>query len=109
MPSWFFKRKFKIVAVATAAFATCGFLICWILLAYGVYAHSHNQIPNERLILRLCPFSIITLGLDNASLGVGLLGWLLIALMNAVTYAIPGCVIGVLIAVTSKTDYGDVK
>jgi hypothetical protein len=74
MPSWFLKQKVKIVAFTTAAFATCGFLICWILLAYGVYAYSHNQIPNKKLILRLCPFSIITLGLDNASLVVGLFG-----------------------------------
>jgi hypothetical protein len=99
MSWWFPKQRFKIAAFTTAAFATCGFLICWILLAYSVYAHTHNRIPNEKIILRLCPFSIITLGLDNASLLVGLLGWLLIALMNAVSYAIPGFVLGVLIAV----------
>ena len=41
----------------------------------------------------------MALGLDNASVLVGLLGWLLIGFMNAVSYAIPGFLIGVLIAV----------
>jgi hypothetical protein len=91
--------RFKIIALTTAAFAACGFLICCVLLAYSVYAHAHHQMPNTKIFLTLCPASIMALGLDNASVLVGLLGWLLIGFMNAVSYAIPGFLIGVLIAV----------
>ena len=70
-----------------------------ILLGYSVYAHTHHQMPNTKIFLTLCPPSIIALGLDNASELVGLLGWLVIGLMNAISYAIPGFLIGVLIAV----------
>ena len=99
MASWVRNQRFKIVAFTTAAFAACGFLICGILLGYSVYAHTHHQIPNTKIFLTLCPPSIIALGLDNASALVGLLGWLLIGLMNAISYAIPGFLIGVLTAV----------
>jgi len=99
MASWSLNRRLRIVALTTAAFATCGFFVCWILLAYSAYAHTHHQIPNGKIFLTLCPPSIVALGFDRASVLVGLLGWLLIALMNAVRYAIPGFLIGVLTAV----------
>jgi hypothetical protein len=98
MGSWFRSRRFRIVAFTTAAFAACGFFVCGILLGYSVYAHTHHQIPNTKIFLTLCPPSIIALGLDNASVLVGLLGWLIIGLMNAISYAIPGFPIRVLIA-----------
>ena len=87
------------VAFTTAAFATGGFVVCWILLAYSFYAHAHHQIPNTKIFLTLCPPSIIALGLDNSPTLVGLFGWLIIGLMNAISYAIPGFLIGALIAV----------
>jgi uncharacterized membrane protein len=93
------KQRFKIVAFTTAAFAACGFLICWILLAYSIYARAHHQVPNEKMMLSLCPASMLSLGLDNASVLLGLLGWLLFGFMNAIRYAIPGFIIGLLIAV----------
>jgi len=40
----------------------------------------------------------MALGLDNASLIVGLIGWLVISLGNAVLYAIPGLVVGLLVS-----------
>jgi hypothetical protein len=99
MTSWFHNQRFRIVAFTTAAFAACGFFICGILLGYSAYAHAHHQMPNTKIFLTLCPPSIISLGLDNASTLVGLFGWLLIGLVNAIIYAIPGFLIGVLIAV----------
>jgi hypothetical protein len=99
MGSWFHSQRFRIVAFTTAAFAACGFLVCGILLGYSVYAHTHHQIPNSRIFLTLCPPSIIALGLDNASALVGILGWLIIGLLNAISYAVAGFLIGVLIVV----------
>ena len=94
-----FKRRVKIDALTTVAFAVCGFSICWILLFYYGYAHAHQHLPSMRLFYALCPDSIISVGLDDASLAVGLLGWVLIGLMNAVRYAIAGVLIGILVAV----------
>lgn len=68
-------------------------------MAYSFYSYAHNQTPNNRVMIALCPASTMSLGLDNASVLVGLLGWLLIGLMNAIRYAIPGFIIGVLAAV----------
>jgi hypothetical protein len=98
MAPWFRNQRFRIVAFTTAAFAACGFLVCGLLLGYSFYAHAHLQIPNTKILLALCPSSIIALGLDNASTLVGLFGWLFIGLMNAISYAIPGFLIGVVIA-----------
>jgi hypothetical protein len=92
------KQRLKIVAFVTGAFAACGFLICWILLAYSAYAHARHQMPNMKLFTTLCPPSIISLGLDNASFFLGLLGWLMIGFFNALTYAVPGFFVGLLTA-----------
>jgi hypothetical protein len=94
------KQRLRIVAFTTIVFAGIGFSISWILLAYSAYvAHANHEIPNEKIFLTLCPASVLSLALDNASVFIGLLGWLLIALINAFLYAVPGVAIGFLIAV----------
>jgi uncharacterized membrane protein len=52
----------------------------------------------------LCPSSILALGLDNASLPVALLGWLLIAASNAVLYGLPGALVAALVINLRRSD-----
>jgi hypothetical protein len=92
------KQRIKIVAVVTGVFAACGFLICWILLGYSAYAYARHQMPNTRVLLALCPPSIVSLGLDSASLPVAVLGWLIIGFFNAITYSVPGFFVGIVVA-----------
>jgi hypothetical protein len=73
-----------------AGFAAVGFVLPWLLLAYYAIAHRLGGHPSIALLLYVCPSSILSLGLDNASLMVGLIGWLFISASNAVLYAIPG-------------------
>jgi hypothetical protein len=78
-------------------FAAVGFVLPWLLLAYYAIAHRMGYFPNTMLLVYICPTSIMALGLDNASILVGLFGWLLIGLSNAVLYAIPGTLIGAVV------------
>lgn len=71
-----------------------GFIVPWLLLAYYTIAHRTGHFPSTTPLLYMCPSSIMALGLDNASPLVGLLGWLIIALSNAVLYAMPGVLVG---------------
>ena len=79
------------------SFAAVGFVLPWLLLAFYAAAHHMGRNPSTTPLVYLCPFSIAALGLDNASLIVGLLGWLLISATNAVLYAIPGAVVGLVV------------
>jgi len=78
-------------------FAAIGFAISWLLLLYYAVAHRLGGHPDTNLILYLCPPSIVALGLDYASLLVGLLGWLFISLGNAVLYSIAGAIVSVFV------------
>jgi hypothetical protein len=78
------------------SFAAVGFVLPWLLLAFYAAAHHMGRNPSTTPLVYLCPFST-ALGLDNASLIVGLLGWLLISATNAVLYAIPGAVVGLVV------------
>ena len=80
-----------------ASFAAVGFVMPWVLLIYYGVAHRMGHYPSTTPLICLCPTSIMALGLDNASLLVGLLGWLCIALSNAVLYAIPGVLVGTVV------------
>jgi hypothetical protein len=71
------------------SFAAVGFGLPWLLLAFYAIAHRMGGHPNTVPPLFLCPFSIAAIGLDNASLIVGLMGWLVISAMNAALYAVP--------------------
>jgi len=68
------------------------------LLVYYAIAHHLGGHPSTKPLLYPCPSAIMALGLDNASLIVGLIGWLVISLGNAVLYAIPGLVVGLLVS-----------
>jgi hypothetical protein len=78
-------------------FAGIGFMLPWLLVAFYAISHSLGGNPSIKPLLYLCPSSIISLGLDNASLLVGLFGWLLISVSNAVLYSVPGVVVSLFI------------
>ncbi|MGB6405088.1 MAG: hypothetical protein WBF26_19765 [Candidatus Sulfotelmatobacter sp.] len=78
-------------------FASIGFMVPWLLVAFYAIAHRLGGNPSIKRLLFLCPYSIISLGLDNASLLVGLFGWLLISVSNAVLYSIPGVVVSLFV------------
>ena len=78
-------------------FAGIGFMLPWLLVAFYAIAHRLGGNPSIEPLLYLCPSSIISLGLDNASLLVGLFGWLRISVSNAVLYSIPGVVVSLFI------------
>jgi hypothetical protein len=89
------RERLKIVG----GFAAVGFVLPWLLLAFYAIAHRMGGNPSTAPLIYLCPSSIAALGLDNASLIVGLIGWLLISATNAVLYAIPGIVVALLVGV----------
>ena len=75
-------------------FALFGFMIAIALWAYAFYLTAHNLSGNEALFLILCPPSILAIGLDNAGVLGGIIGWLIIAIGNALLYAAIGIVLG---------------
>jgi hypothetical protein len=79
------------------AFASIGFILPWMLVAFYAIAHGLGGNPSTKPLLYLCPSSIISLGLDNASLLIGLFGWLLISISNAILYSIPGAVVSLFV------------
>jgi hypothetical protein len=80
-------------------FAAVGLVLPWLLLAFYAIAHRMGRNPSTAPLIYLCPSSIAALGLDDASLIVGLLGWVLISATNAVLYAIPGAIVALLVGV----------
>jgi len=77
------------------AFTATGFAMAWLLLgAYLVGRHLNFSLSDE-LFLSLCPPSIASLVLENASWGVSLVGWLMISLSNASLYAVVGMLFAV--------------
>jgi hypothetical protein len=87
------RKRLKIVG----AFASIGFTLPWVLVAFYAIAHRLGGNPSTKPLLYLCPSSIISLGLDSASLLVGLFGWLLISVSNAVLYSIPGVIVSLFV------------
>jgi hypothetical protein len=87
------RKRLQIVG----AFAAVGFVLPWLLLAFYTIARRMGVNLSTMPLLYLCPSSIISLGLDNASLIVGLFGWLLISACNAVLYSIPGFVVSLFV------------
>jgi hypothetical protein len=75
-------------------FAVYGFMIAAALWVYAGYLTAHNLIGNKALFLILCPPSIGAIGLDNAGVPGGIIGWLIIAIVNAHLYAAIGIVLG---------------
>ena len=87
------RKRLQVVGV----FAAVGFVLPWLLLAFYLIARRVNWNPSTTPLLYLCPSSIMSLGLDNASWLVGLFGWLLISASNAVLYSIPGFIVSLFI------------
>jgi Sec-independent protein secretion pathway component TatC len=78
-------------------FAAVGFIVPWLLLAYYTIAQRTGHNPSTTPALYMCPFSIYSLALDNASLLEGLFVWLVISLFNASLYAMPGLLVGAVV------------
>jgi hypothetical protein len=87
------RRKLKVIA----AFALLGFVVPWGLLALGYFESLNGHVLSYKVFLWLCPMSVVSLGLDSASLVVGLLGWLMISLTNAILYGVAGIVVSVFV------------
>ena len=87
------RRKLKVIA----AFASFGFVVTWGLLALGYFESLNGHVLSSKVFLWLCPMSVVSLGLDSASLVVALLGWLMISLTNAILYGLAGIVVSVFV------------
>jgi hypothetical protein len=87
------RKRLKIVG----AFAAVGFVLPWLLLAFYLIARRLKWNPSTAPLLYLCPSSIVSLALENASWPVGLFGWLLISASNAVLYGIPGLIVSLFV------------
>ncbi|MGB8888837.1 MAG: hypothetical protein WCC87_19060 [Candidatus Korobacteraceae bacterium] len=84
------KKSLRVVFIS----AVIGFVIAWLLLAtYSIAQHIGVNLGTD-LLLYLCPTSVLSLALDNASLGVALFGWLVISITNAALYSIIGLIVG---------------
>jgi hypothetical protein len=106
---WRYSRKRQIKRLEKSikvvfTFAGIGFLTAWLLLAVYSIARYLTFSPSTTPLLYLCPSSIIALGLDNASLLVGLFGWLVISITNALLYSIVGMVVGAALFPVWKLD-----
>jgi hypothetical protein len=75
-------------------FAVVGFVAGEVLCGYAFYLTAHHRIGNEALFLILCPASMTAMGLDNAGVVGGLIGWFFISLVNACLYGLVGFGIG---------------
>jgi hypothetical protein len=87
------RKRLQVVGV----FAAVGFVLPWLLMAFYAIARRVGANPSTTPLLYLCPSSILSLELDNASWIVGLFGWLLISASNALLYSIPGVVVSLLV------------
>lgn len=76
------------------AFAVAGFGVAVVLCGYAFYLTSHQGVGDMRLFLALCPPSIASMALDNAGVIGGLIGWMMIAVMNASVYGVVGAACG---------------
>ena len=85
-----------------ASFAGAGLIVPWLfLLCYVVADRLHISLSTTPL-LYLCPSSIASLGLDGASWVVGLIGWFLIGLSNAVLYALVGIMVSIFVPSSTR-------
>ncbi len=87
------RRKLRVIS----AFALLGFIVPWGLLALGYFESLNGHHLSSRVFLWLCPTSVISLGLDNASVAVALRGWLMIALSNALLYGVAGILVSMFV------------
>jgi hypothetical protein len=86
----------------TARFALAGFIVPWCLLVFYGIANHMGIHPTTTPLILLCPTSIAALGLDDASLLIGILGWVAIAISNALLYAVIGTVLAIPFAMAKR-------
>jgi hypothetical protein len=60
-------------------FASVGFILPWIFVAFYAIADHFGKYPGTAPLFYLCPSSILSIGLDNASPVVAIMGWLFIS------------------------------
>jgi hypothetical protein len=84
----------SVIVKFAIGFAVFGFTIATGLCGYAFYLSAHHLIGNTALFLILCPPSLGAIGLDNAGVLGGIIGWLIIAIVNLHLYAAIGIVFG---------------
>ena len=88
-------KRLQKSATLVFAFFAAGFVMAWLLLGVYAAARAVSISLSTTPLLFLCPTSILSMGLDNASWPMALLGWLIIALTNAGLYSVVGFVVGI--------------
>jgi hypothetical protein len=101
------RRRFKLIGM----FGAAGFIIAWLVVLFGMAVGRLGGNPARftMLYLWLCPTSIMALALDSATPLEGLVGWLLIALSNAVLYSIVGAVVSLFVYPPWKSELTRIK
>ena len=69
-------------------FAAVGFLLPLLSMVFYVIARHFDKFPDMTLLMYVCPSTIISMALDNASAGTAVVVWLMISASNAVLYAL---------------------
>ncbi len=82
-------RSIKIVG----GFAAVGFLIPAASITYYIIASHFSVYPNMTPLFYLCPSSIVSMGLEEATPSDAIVVWLVICAINAVLYALPAALI----------------
>ncbi len=77
-----------------ARFALVGVVIAVALAVYVTYLSAAGIPPHKGVFVLLCPPSLTAMPLERPSWDVTLIHWLLIALGNAVLYALVGLLFG---------------
>jgi hypothetical protein len=69
-------------------FGVTGFFLPLLLLTVYIIAGHFNDYLDTTPLFYLCPSSIVSMGLDHASMSTAVFVWLMISATNAVLYAI---------------------
>lgn len=86
------RRSLKIVGM----FAAIGFVLPWLFLAYFECARYFGHYSDiSSVLFALCPSSIMSMALDNASIATSIVVWLMITAENAILYALVGVIVAI--------------
>lgn len=94
---WYYSRKRHIQRLEKSlkivfAFAATGFSLAWVLIA--VYSVTPNNNLLVDFLAILCPTSIMSMALDDASVLAIITVWSIISVTNAAVYATVGILVG---------------
>jgi hypothetical protein len=94
-------------------FALVGFILPLIGLAFYSIAAHYKIYPSTTPLMYLCPPSIMSMALENASAFAAVIVWLLICVSNAVLYAVIPFAIVLIFGISQPTwkteDHVDAK